>query len=224
MEQTQVNAIEISTGTNPAWSLIFLHGLGADGHDFAPLPGEMDLPVAVRFVLPHAPVTPVTINGGLSMPAWYDILTLDWNGPEDTAGVGNSALDLQGLIRRETERGIPSNRVFIGGFSQGGSVALYTGPRYPEPLAGIIALSTWMPQPATLAEENSAANRSLPVFMAHGTHDPTIPMMFGARSRDRLREQGHDVEWNTYSMEHAVCAQEIADINDWLASRLQMPD
>ena len=103
-------------------------------------------------------------------------------------------------------------------------MALYTGPRYPEPLAGIIALSTWMPQPATLAEENSAANRSLPVFMAHGTHDPTIPMMFGARSRDRLRAQGHDVEWNNYPMEHAVCAQEIADINDWLAARLQMPD
>ena len=103
-------------------------------------------------------------------------------------------------------------------------MALYTGPRYPEPLAGIIALSTWLPQSATLAEENSAANRSLPVFMAHGTHDPTIPMMFGARSRDQLRAQGHDVEWNTYSMEHAVCAQEIADINDWLASRLQMPD
>lgn len=223
MEQAQLNTIEISTGANPAWTLIFLHGLGADGHDFAPLPGEMDLPEAVRFVFPHAPVTPVTINGGLSMPAWYDVLTLDWNGPEDGAGVRSSARELQGLIRRETERGIPSSRVFIGGFSQGGSVALFTGPRHSEPLAGIVALSTWMPQPATLAEENSASNRSLPVFMAHGTHDPTVPMMFGARSRDQLRDQGHEVDWHTYPLEHAVCAQEIADLNDWLAARLQVP-
>lgn len=224
MERMQANAIEISTGTNPAWSLIFLHGLGADGHDFAPLPREMNLPADVRFVLPHAPVVPVTINGGLSMPAWYDIVTLDWNGPEDAAGVRNSGRELQRLIRRETERGIPSHRVFVGGFSQGGSVALFAGPRHPDPLAGIIALSTWMPQPSTLAEENSDANRSLPVFMAHGTHDPTVPMMFGARSRDRLRAQGHDVQWSTYSMEHAVCAEEIADLNDWLAARLRMPD
>ena len=223
MEPMQVDAIEISTGENPAWSIIFLHGLGADGHDFAPLPGQMSLPAAVRFVFPHAPVTPVTINGGLSMPAWYDILTLDWNGPEDVAGVRNSARGLQRLIKRETERGIPSNRVFIGGFSQGGSVALYTGPRHPDPLAGIIALSTWMPQPATLAAENSAANRSLPVFMAHGTYDPTVPAMFGARSRDRLRDRGHEVDWHTYALEHAVCAQEIADLNDWLAARLRIP-
>ena len=224
MEQMQVNAVETNTGPNPAWSLIFLHGLGADGHDFAPLPGQMRLPAAVRFVFPHAPVTPVTINGGLAMPAWYDILTLDWNGPEDAAGVRNSARDLQRLISRETERGIPSSRIFIGGFSQGGSVALFTGPRHPDPLAGIIALSTWMPQPATLAAENSEANRSLPVFMAHGTHDSTIPMMFGARARDQLREQGHDVDWHTYPLEHAVSAQEIADLNDWLAARLQAPE
>ena len=223
MEPMQVDAIEISTGENPAWSIIFLHGLGADGHDFAPLPGQMSLPVAVRFVFPHATVAPVTINGGLSMPAWYDILTLDWNGPEDAAGVRNSARGLQRLIKREAERGIPSNRVFVGGFSQGGSVALYTGPRHPDPLAGIIGLSTWMPQPATLAAENSAANRSLPVFMAHGTYDPTVPARFGARSRDQLRDQGHDVDWHTYPLEHAVCAQEIADFNDWLAARLQMP-
>ena len=223
MERTKAITIEISTGANPAWSLIFLHGLGADGHDFETLPGEMNLPAAVRFVLPHAPVAPVTINGGLAMPAWYDILTLDWNGPEDAAGVRNSGRALQELIRREVERGIPSNRIFIGGFSQGGSVALFTGPRHPDPLAGVIALSTWMPQPGTLAAETSEANRSLPVFMAHGTYDPTVPVKFGARSRDRLRAQGHDVEWSTYPMEHAVCAQEIADFNDWLAARLQVP-
>ena len=220
----QVDAIEISTGENPAWSMIFLHGLGADGHDFAPLPAQMDLPAAVRFVLPHAPVVPVTINGGLSMRAWYDVLTLDWNGPEDAAGVRDSGRLLRRLIRRETERGIPSHRIFIGGFSQGGSVALFTGPRHPEPLAGIVALSTWMPQPATLAEEGSGANRSLPVFMAHGTYDPTVPMMFGARCRDQLRARGHELLWSTYPMEHAVCAQEIADLNDWLAARLRASD
>ena len=224
MEQMQVNAIEISTGENPAWSLIFLHGLGADGHDFAPLPGEMKLPAPVRFVLPHAPVTPVTINGGLAMPAWYDILTLDWNGPEDAAGVRNAGRELQRLIHRETERGIPSRNIFVGGFSQGGTVALFTGLRYPDPLAGIIALSTWMPQPATLAQEASDANRSLPIFMAHGTCDPTVPMMFGARSRDRLRARNYDVQWRTYPMEHAVCPQEIADLNDWLAARLRDPE
>ena len=220
----QVDTIEVNAGENPAWSMIFLHGLGADGHDFAPLPAQMDLPAAVRFVLPHAPAVPVTVNGGLSMPAWYDVLTLDWNGPEDAAGVRDSSRLLRHLIRRETERGIPSHRVFIGGFSQGGSVALFTGPRHPDPLAGIVALSTWMPQPASLAEENSDANRSLPVFMAHGTYDPTVPMMFGARARDQLRAQGHDVRWSTYPMEHAVCAREIADLNEWLAARLEEPD
>ena len=219
----QANAIEISTGAEPAWSVIFLHGLGADGHDFAPLPGQMNLPVAVRFVFPHAPVTPVTINGGVPMQAWYDILALDWNGPEDAAGVRNSARSLQRLIGGEAQRGIPSNRVFIGGFSQGGSVALYTGPRHPDPLAGIIALSTWMPQPSTLAAQSTAANRSLPVFMAHGSYDPTVPEMFGARSRDRLRDQGHDVQWRTYPMAHAVCDREIDDLNDWLAARLREP-
>ena len=224
MERKQVDAIEISTGGNPAWSLIFLHGLGADGHDFAPLPREMDLPVPVRFILPHAPVVPVTINGGLSMPAWYDILTLDWNGPEDAAGVRASGRELQGLIRREAERGIPSRRVFIGGFSQGGSVALFTGLRHREPLAGIIALSTWMPQPGTLAEESAAANRSVPIFMAHGTHDPTVPMRFGTRSRNQLRARDYDVRWSAYPMEHAVCPREIADLNDWLADRLRPPD
>ena len=224
MERMQLEPIEIDTGEDPAWSLIFLHGLGADGHDFAPLPREMNLPVPVRFVLPHAPAVPVTINAGLSMPAWYDILTLDWNGPEDAAGVRNSGRELQGLIQRETERGIPSHRVFVGGFSQGGSVALFTGLRHPDPLAGIIALSTWMPQPATFAEERAAANRSVPVFMAHGTYDPTVPMMFGARSRNQLRALDYDVQWNTYPMEHAVCPREIADLNDWLAARLQSPD
>ncbi len=224
MEQAQSNAIEFETGADPAWSLIFLHGLGADGHDFAPLPGELNLPAAVRLVLPHAPVRPVTINGGSPMRAWYDILTLDWNGPEDVAGIRNSAHHLEDLIRRETARGIPSHRVFIGGFSQGGSVALFTGPRHSEPLAGIIALSTWMPQPATLSAESSSANRSLPIIMAHGTFDPTVPVRYGVRSRDQLRAQGHDVHWSTYPMEHSVCTEEIGDLSGWLAARLRMPD
>ena len=186
-------------------------------------PGNLDLPVPVRFVFPHAPTIPVAINGGFPTRAWYDILSLDWNGPEDAAGIRAGALGLRRLIERETERGIPSNHVFIGGFSQGGSMALFTGLRHPLPLAGIIALSTWMPQPATLAAEHSAANRSKPIFMAHGTRDPTVPLVFGARSRDQLRERGHDVDWHTYAMEHAVCAQEIAALNDWLAPRLRAP-
>lgn len=218
-----LKSIELSTGDDPGWAVIFLHGLGADGHDFAPLPGQLDLPAPVRFVLPHAPTIPVTINGRFPMPAWYDILTLDWNGPEDADGIRAGALQLQHLIERETQRGIPSSHVFIGGFSQGGSVALFTGLRHPQPLAGIIALSTWMPQPATLAAEQSTANRSLPIFMAHGTRDPTVPMAFGARSTDQLRDAGHHVDWRTYAMEHAVCAQEVADLNDWLATRVRAP-
>ena len=137
-----MNTIEISSGENPAWSVVFLHGLGADGHDFEPLAGELDLPAAVRFVFPHAPVQPVTINGGFPMPAWYDILTLDWNGPEDAAGIRDAATGLRRLVEREEERGIPSDRVFVGGFSPGGSVALYAGLRYSRPLAGIVALTT----------------------------------------------------------------------------------
>ena len=218
-----MNTIEISSGENPAWSVVFLHGLGADGHDFEPLAGELDLPAAVRFVFPHAPVQPVTINGGFPMPAWYDILTLDWNGPEDAAGIRDAATGLRRLVEREEERGIPSDRVFVGGFSQGGSVALYAGPRYSRPLAGIVALSTWLPQPATLPAERTPANRAVPVFMAHGTGDATVPLTYGRHSRDRLRELGHGVEWRTYPMEHAVCAVEIADLNEWLAARLQAP-
>lgn len=218
-----MDAIELSTGKNPTWSVIFLHGLGADGHDFAPLPGELNLPAAVRFVLPHAPSTPVTINGGLSMPAWYDILSLHSGGPEDKAGIQKSARLLQRLIEREAERGIPPNRVFVGGFSQGGSVALFAGTRHLQPLAGMIALSTWLPLPETLADENSVANESLPIFMAHGTEDPTVHVTFGSLSRDRLRKQGHDVDWRTYPMEHALCGKEIADISDWLAARLRVP-
>ena len=218
-----MNTVELGTGKNPAWSVVFLHGLGADGHDFTPLVGELDLPEAVRFVFPHAPVRPVTINGGFPMPAWYDILTLDWNGPEDTAGIRDGATGLQRLVEREEERGIPSHRVFIGGFSQGGSVALFAGPRYSRPLAGIVALSTWLPQPSALPAERAPANRTVPVFMAHGTEDATVPLVYGSRSRDRLCELGHGVDWHTYPMEHAVCPREIADLNKWLAARQQVP-
>ena len=157
------------------------------------------------------------------MPAWYDILALDWNGPEDVAGISAAAARLRRLIEREEERGIPSERVFIGGFSQGGSVALHAGPRHPRPLAGIVALSTWLPQPSKLPAEHATANRTVAVFMAHGAADATVPLAYGSRSRDRLRELGHDVDWRTYPMEHAVCAQEIADLNEWLAARMQAP-
>ena len=218
-----MNTIEISTGENPAWSVIFLHGLGADGHDFVPVAGELELPAAVRFIFPHAPIRPVTINGGLPMRAWYDILTLDWEGPEDEADIRAGAALLERLIEHEIERGIPSVRIILGGFSQGGTLVLHAGLRHPRRLAGIVALSTWLPLPDTLSAEKTSANRQLPVFMAHGTEDPTVPFSMGALSRDRLRAQGYRVDWRTYPMEHEVCAQEIMDFNDWLRARLRSP-
>ena len=217
-----METVEIDPGNDVDGTVIWLHGLGADGHDFEPIVPELRLDdhASLRFVFPHAPVRPVTINGGMAMRAWYDILTLDRDGPQDEQGIRASAENLVSLIERERERGVPAKRIVLAGFSQGGAVALHVALRYPDPLAGLMALSTYLPLAATLDEEvvrNPAAQpRSLPVFMAHGTFDPVVPHALGAGSFDRLRATGYAGVWHEYPMAHSVCAEEVADIREWL--------
>lgn len=213
---------EIETGESPTGSVIWLHGLGADGHDFEPIVPELHLPdsMRLRFVFPHAPMRPVTINGGATMRAWYDILTLDRGGPQDEDGIRESAATLEGLVQRENDRGIPYEKIVMAGFSQGGAIALHAALRYPHTLAGLMALSTWLPLGASLQKEvlenEQAQSRDLPVFLAHGQFDPMLPVTLGEESRDALTRLGYTVEWHEYPMAHSVCAQEIADIGAWL--------
>jgi phospholipase/carboxylesterase len=219
---TETQAVEIETGSNPVGSIIWLHGLGADGHDFEPIVPELQLPATLplRFVFPHAPVRPVTINGGMSMRAWYDIFSLDREGPVDEDGIRASGEILNALIQRETERGIPANRIVAAGFSQGGAIAMHAALRYPENLAGLMALSTYLPLPESLDAEvisnARAANRDIPIFMAHGSFDPVLPMQMGSDSARLLRAKDFEVEWHDYPMAHAVCAEEIMHIRNWL--------
>jgi phospholipase/carboxylesterase len=213
-----LETLEIETGPRPMAAVIWLHGLGADGHDFEPIVPELGLAAtpAVRFVFPHAPMRAVTINGGAVMRAWYDILSLEGVRREDDAGVRASQASVEALIARETSRGIPAARLVLAGFSQGGAIALQTGLRHAERLAGIMALSTYVPLASTLAAEASAANRDVPIFMAHGRHDSLIPIERAMISREALRKAGYNVEWHDYPMEHAVCREEIDDIAAWL--------
>jgi phospholipase/carboxylesterase len=213
----RLEAIEVETGRDPRAAVIWLHGLGADGHDFEPIVPELGLPATlpVRFVFPHAPMQPVTLNGGMVMRAWYDILDLDGGG-EDEAGIRASQARVEALIAREKTRGIPVDRLVLAGFSQGGAIAIQAGVRHPERLAGLLALSTYLPLAHALAAEATAANRRTPVFMAHGRWDPLIPLLRAARSRDLLVAAGYDVEWHEYPMEHAVCMEEVRDIGAWL--------
>jgi phospholipase/carboxylesterase len=207
--------IEITTGTAPNAAVIWLHGLGADGHDFEPIVPELPLPpgLRARFVFPHAPVQAVTINFGHVMPAWYDVYG---DGREDAEGIRASQQRIEALIAGERERGVAPRRIVLAGFSQGGAIALQTGLRHPERLAGILALSTYLPLAETVAAEASPANRDVPIFMAHGTEDPVIPLRRAAISRDALRKLGYQVEWHEYPMPHAVCPEEIADVGAWL--------
>jgi len=213
-----IDAVEIETGRNPAAAVIWLHGLGADGHDFEPIvpqlvqPGER----AVRFVFPHAPVRPVTLNGGYAMRAWYDIAALDRRTTEDENGIRASQTAIDTLIRRENARGISSERIVLAGFSQGGAMALFAGTRYPERLAGIMGLSCYQVLAAQFAAERSAANQSTPVFLAHGTQDPVVAPLLGEEARRQLEAAGYSVEWHAYSMPHSVCPEEVADIAAWL--------
>ena len=208
-----MDAIQIETGPNPDAAVIWLHGLGADGHDFEPIVPELELEKPVRFVFPHAPVRPVTINQGMRMRAWYDILQLG-GGPEDEAGLRASQKLTEELIRAQ---GLPANRIVLAGFSQGGAIVLLAGLRYAERLAGVMALSTYLPLASTLATERSPENRQTPIFMAHGRYDDLIPMQRAQTSRDYLQKLGYAVEWHDYPMPHSVCAPEIADISGFLA-------
>jgi phospholipase/carboxylesterase len=211
-----MEAIEIQTGSKPAASIIWLHGLGADGHDFEPIVPELKLATPVRFVFPHAPVQPVTINQGMRMRAWYDIFQFG-GGPEDDAGIRASQRLVEELIAEEKKKGLPAEKIVVAGFSQGGAIALQTALRYPERLAGVLALSTYLPRAASLQSERSPANEGIPIFMAHGRYDDIIPLRRAEESRKLLEAAGYPVEWHEYPMPHSVCAEEIADIAAFLA-------
>ena len=211
-----MEAIEIQTGSKPAASIIWLHGLGADGHDFEPIVPELKLAKPLRFVFPHAPVRPVTINQGMRMRAWYDILQFG-GGPEDDAGIRASQRLVEKLISEEKGKGRPAAKIVMAGFSQGGAIALQTALRYPERLAGVLALSAYLPQAASLQSERSLANQGIPIFMAHGSRDDIIPLRRAEESRELLEAAGYPVEWHEYPMPHSVCAEEIADIAAFLA-------
>jgi phospholipase/carboxylesterase len=210
------DTVEVTTGENPAGSIIWLHGLGADGHDFEPIVPELRLPPAVslRFVFPHAPVQPVTVNGGMAMRSWYDILSLDTEGRADAAGIVESTAIVETLIEQEIARGMPAEKIVIAGFSQGGAIAINTALTTGHALAGLMALSTYLALPASI--ENPTSRKDLPIFMAHGSFDPVVSMQWGRDSADALIERGYSPQWHDYPMAHAVCPQEIADIRSWL--------
>ena len=212
--------LEPATAANAA--VIWLHGLGADGNDFVPIVPELELPasLSVRFVFPHAPVRPVTMNGGMKMRAWYDIYSLVRGDRQDEAGTRASAATLMALVEQQIAAGIPAARIVIAGFSQGGAIALHCAARLPVPLAGVMALSTYLPLDFTVAAEMTEAGRSTPILMCHGRHDNVLPLSLGADSRDGLRRWGFEVEWHDYAMMHSVCAEEIEDISAWLRTRL----
>lgn len=212
-------AIELTTGDRPTHAVVWLHGLGADGHDFAPFVAEIDrdgLP-PIRFVFPHAPTRPVTVNGGYVMRAWYDILSLDFSARrEDAHTIRESALQVAALLQREEDRGIPASNIVLAGFSQGGAMALHVGVRYPRRLAGLLALSTYLPLGDTVAEEAHPANRDVPIFQAHGQADNVIPCRIGQQSAAWLTAHGFTVAWHEYPTGHNVTLEEMRDIEDWL--------
>ncbi|HZX80337.1 MAG TPA: alpha/beta hydrolase [Lysobacter sp.] len=218
--------IETETGPSPRWSVVWLHGLGADGNDFAPLVPELVRPhwPAIRFVFPHAPVQPVTINGGMRMRSWYDIVSFDLAGRADSKGVDELVARVEALIAREIERGVPASRIVLAGFSQGGAVTLAAGLRRAEPLAGLVALSTYLPLGtealARLVDTPEAARRQ-PVFVAHGRQDPVVPYAAGEDAARRLRELGFAVDFHAYPMQHQVCLEEIDALRAWFEARLQ---
>jgi phospholipase/carboxylesterase len=215
---TRPDTVEIEPSRPADAAVVLLHGLGADGHDFESLVPELRLPggSAIRWVFPHATVRPVTLNGGMRMRAWYDILGLDRRAVQDEAGIRESAATAAALVRREKERGVRSDRVVLAGFSQGGAIALFAGLRYPERLAGVLALSTYLPLDTTLADEAHPANAAVPVFQAHGRFDDIVPLALGQRTRELLSSRGYDVEWRTYPMPHSLSAEEVGDIRAWL--------
>lgn len=213
-----LDAIEVETAPNPTVSVIWLHGLGADGADFVPIVNEIDLSgcPAIRFVFPHAPTMPVTINGGYVMRAWYDILGTDIAKREDEAGLRKSQAEVEKLIAREKSRGVPPHRIVLAGFSQGCAMTIQTGLRHPEKLAGLLCLSGYVPIHTTVTAERHGANHETPIFMAHGRADPVIPIVRAEQSRDLLQSLGYNVEWHEYNMPHSVCPEELDDIGAWM--------
>jgi phospholipase/carboxylesterase len=222
MNQPYLQAVEINPAGPPRACIIWLHGLGADGHDFEPLIPQFGMVEAlgVRVILPHAPRRAVTINGGMEMRAWYDISAADLGQVQDREGILASEQQLRALIQREVDSGIPAARIVLAGFSQGGAIVLHTGLRYMQPLAGILALSSYVPLAENLATDAAPANRKVSIMMAHGMQDPVVPVKFALQSRDLLEQLGYDVSWHSYPMQHAVCPEEIGDVRDWLVQRL----
>lgn len=211
-----LSTVEITTGPQPEASVLWLHGLGADGHDFEPIVPELDLPLAVRFVFPHAPVRPVTINGGLAMRAWYDFRTLDFGRGEAREDIDASRQAVTDLLRREESRGIPAGRIVVAGFSQGGVIALYAALCFPRRLAGLVTLSSYLPLAEQLDRARDSAQAGLPVFLAHGEADPIIPLAQGQAAARWLIARDYAVQAHSYAMAHGVCSQEIRDLRDWL--------
>jgi phospholipase/carboxylesterase len=210
--------LEAQTGDNPVATIIIMHGLGADGNDFMPVAQQLDLRAIgnVRFVFPNAPIIPVTINGGYKMPAWYDILNTDLGRKEDEAGLRQSQAAIEELIANEKARGVPAARIVVAGFSQGCAMALMTGLRHSERLAGIVGMSGYLPLADKTVAERSAASQTTPIFLAHGSFDPMVQMPRAISSRDALQAMGYSVQWHEYPMEHSVCQDEIVDLNQWL--------
>lgn len=219
----ELETVEVGAAEDAQFSVIWMHGLGADGNDFVPIVPELALPenLRVRFVFPHAPVQPVTINGGMEMRAWFDIKSLDRELSVDVADLERARGGIEKLIDAEVARGVPVERIILAGFSQGGAMSLYIGLRYPQKLAGIMALSTWLPARERLAEEASAVNKSTDIFMAHGSFDPMVPCAFGEASCEFLKQAGYSVGWHSYPMQHQVCLEQIADIGRWLVGRFE---
>lgn len=215
---TELETIELETGREPDAAVVWLHGLGADGNDFVPVVRELRLPahMRIRFVFPHAPMMPVTINNGYVMRAWYDVTFDGLDRRPDTRGILASQRAVEALLAREKARGIAAERIVLAGFSQGGAITLQTGLRHAEALAGLMVLSSYLPLPETLAAEAAPANARTPIFMAHGTEDAVIGIELARRSRALLEQQGYTVEWHEYPMPHSVCLEEIGDISQWL--------
>ncbi len=222
MSRLILETVEIETGPDPRSSVIWLHGLGADGHDFEPIVPELArfLP-PTRFVFPHAPVRPVTINGGMPMRAWYDIVSFDRSPPRDREGIEASRGAVERLLAREEQRGVPAGSIVLAGFSQGGAVALYTGLRLDRALAGLMGLSTYLLYSSELEAARSPASASVPLFVAHGIYDPVVPFIAGQHVVGTLRGLGYEVAWHEYPMPHAVCPEEVGHIGAWLSIRLK---
>ena len=214
--------IEAETGAAPQHCVIWLHGLGADGRDFADLPGMLNLPpqMAIRFLFPHAPMRPITLNGGMMMRGWYDLTSLDANKKEDLDGLEESSDLVTALIHQEVAHGIPADQILLGGFSQGGALSLYLGLRHPSRLAGIVGLSTYLPEASRVHAERSEANRNTRVFMGHGLHDPMISLRVGDTSRQLLEKLGYPLTWRTYPMQHSICEPEMRDLAEFLVGCL----